>query len=173
MENPLTQTQLELVGARFGKLVVVSEGRRDRWRNRLYECRCDCGETTYVKAANLRSENTRSCGCSISEHISEAMTIHGHGNESPTFRSWSSMWTRCTNPRSINWEYYGGRGIKVCDRWGSFANFLADMGERPSLSMTLDRIDNDGDYDPTNCRWATHHEQATNRRAPKGSRVHG
>lgn len=162
MEQPLTRTQLELVGERFGKIVVIGVAGKDRYRNKLYACLCDCGSITSVKAANLRSGNTRSCGCAIGEHISEAMLIHG-ASHSPTYRSWAAMWTRCTNPNYRNWHRYGGRGIRVCERWESFANFLADMGERSSLMLTLDRIDPDGDYEPDNCRWATWSVQRLNR----------
>lgn len=94
------------------------------------------------------------------------MSLHGHnarGKRSPTYRSWAMMVARCTNPRVDNYAFYGGRGIKVCDRWRDFASFLADMGERPSLAHSLDRWPNrDGDYEPGNARWATSKEQARN-----------
>lgn len=101
------------------------------------------------------------------ETIGERRRIHGHaaGNaETPTYRNWKSMFTRCTNPNAPHFDRYGGRGVSVCERWRSFANFLEDMGERPSPRHTLDRYpDNDGNYEPGNCRWATMQQQARNR----------
>jgi len=94
---------------------------------------------------------------------------HGHakvGRRSPTYKAWYAMLQRCTNPRVEKWAHYGGRGITVCDRWRTFANFLADMGEKP-FKLTLERIDNDGNYEPGNCRWATQSEQLMNRRTTR------
>lgn len=97
-------------------------------------------------------------------HVSAGKTTHGHTRpESPTYRAWGAMKTRCTNPNQPKWKYYGGRGITVCHRWSRFENFLADMGEKPA-GLTLDRIDVNGNYEPGNCRWATWHEQRVNQR---------
>lgn len=97
-------------------------------------------------------------------------TVHGHatGNGTPTYTSWSAMRTRCTNPNHDKYQYYGGSGVKVCDRWGSFENFLEDMGERPE-GTTLDRIDPFGHYEPGNCRWATPAVQGANKRRRRKS----
>lgn len=113
----------------------------------------------------MRNGNAASCGCARRGRR-PASDRHGHAaaTRSATYRSWCAMWTRCTNPKTIGWANYGGRGITVCVRWRVFETFLADMGERPE-GTTLDRRDPDGNYEPGNCRWATPQEQRANRRA--------
>jgi len=153
---------LDLSGQRFGMLVVLnSEGRINgclAWR-----CQCDCGNSTLVPSRRLNSGHTRSCGC----YQRTSKFKHGHGqkeNRSSEYHSWSNMISRTTNPRATNYEYYGGRGINVCDRWlESFDNFLSDMGRKPPGS-SLDRIDNSKGYSPENCRWADRKTQQSNMR---------
>jgi ribosomal protein S27E len=156
-------------GRRFGRLTVVEQA--PNGQGLRVRCRCDCGQETTVRAHNLAAGATRSCGCLVSD-VGRALGLsartHGHSNpETPTYRSWYAMVCRCRYPRNESWQWYGGRGVTVCDRWlgrDGFGNFLADMGERPQ-GTTLDRVNPEGNYEPSNCRWADAQTQATNKRA--------
>lgn len=153
--------KIEMAGQKFNRLAVISEhdkiGFETRWL-----CACDCGKTTIVMGKNLRNGATKSCGCLAREMRGLLNRRHGK-HASSTYQVWADMKSRCNNSSNHAYKYYGGRGIKVCDRWASFDGFLADMGERP-IGMTLDRVNTDGDYEPGNCRWATMQEQGNNRR---------
>lgn len=153
---------VDLKGKRFGRLEVQERVTPIGVFPVKWLVVCDCGGSNIVATQNMTNGTTKSCGCLRREIASEKFKTHGK-NGSPTWRSWSSMKSRCTNPNVTQYDLYGGRGIKICDRWGKFENFLEDMGERP-VGTSLDRIDVNGDYEPLNCRWSTVEEQAKNKR---------
>jgi hypothetical protein len=150
-------------GDRFNQLVVIGRGekRGPRW---LIHARCDCGNETNVERSALVKGTTKSCGCLMRE-VGNRTRTHGL-SKSSTYRSWLAMRSRCENPNNIDWQHYGGRGITVCQSWNTFENFLTDMGRRPN-GTSIDRINNAGNYEPANCRWASETTQQRNRRNNK------
>jgi hypothetical protein len=153
---------IDLLGKRFGRLIVVHQAASMDGGAAAWGRVCDCGASVVVKSYRLRVGKTRSCGCWRVDNARVQFTTHGM-KRTRTYRTWMSMSNRCRDPNGKNFHYYGGRGIAVCERWRKFENFLADMGERPD-GRTLDRRDNDRGYEPDNCRWATLIEQRRNQR---------
>jgi hypothetical protein len=171
---PTIHTFQNLIGETRGRLAVLRFA-GIRKRRSYWICLCDCGLETVAGADALNSGRTKSCGCLQSEITvsrNHRGVTHGHnGYNSPEYRSWTAMKSRCYNPKSTKFEIYGGIGVRVCDRWSnSFEAFLSDMGPRP-LGTSLDRFpDKEGNYAPDNCRWATIIEQNNNRRPFKRNR---
>ena len=156
--------QIDLSGKRYSFLTVVRRGDRinGRW---FWVVKCDCGTEKQVRATHLSSGKTKSCGCKTSELIASEISKHLM-SDSTEYNIWTSMKSRCLNPNNDAYKHYGGRGITICDRWLSrFENFYSDMGKRPD-GRSLDRINNDGNYEPSNCRWATYKQQRANSRGP-------
>jgi hypothetical protein len=156
--------------AKFGRLTVISRVRKTVDSHWIWACRCECGNLKEIHSRNLLSGSTSSCGCLQREARRECASVlnltHGEsrrGAFTPEYRAWRSMISRCEHKKYEYWDRYGGRGISVCEKWRrSYPAFLVDVGRRPSKSHTLDRKDNDGNYEPGNVRWATGNEQRRN-----------
>lgn len=148
------------IGDRFGRLTITGvEPERRNWQVYVI-AKCDCGVDHRAAWYHVKKGKIRSCGCLLKEiRFTHRMT------KDPIYKLWLSMKYRCTKPSNPRWKDYGGRGIKICERWMSFENFQADMSPRPSPAHTVDRKNNNGDYEPDNCRWATQHEQSLNKRS--------
>lgn len=159
---------IDLTGQRFGRLVVVERAGTNKSGNALWRCLCDCGNTTEVRSADLRRGATKSCGCLSREMVSKRATVQNtkHGcRYSKLYNSWRGMCERCNNPAHKSYTDYGGRGISVCKEWKEFATFQKwayENGYRDGLS--IDRIDSNGNYEPSNCRWADKKQQNRNQR---------
>jgi len=162
-----------MIGQRFGRLKIDGVDREARYGKQIIilVCRCDCGKEKRVPVYSVLNGDTSSCGCLYKEIWADLGVHHGEacdGKRTPEYRAWMAMISRCTNRNHEHWKDYGGRGITVCDKWlQSYPAFVADIGRRPSSKHSLDRIENDGNYEPNNVHWATKKEQQNNRRNSK------
>jgi hypothetical protein len=159
---------VDITGQRFGRLIAIQwTGNKDKVGSYLWHCQCDCGNTQIASAGRLRHGAVKSCRC----NQRTGLTRYRHGyRHKQIYHIWCGIIQRCTNPNNKAYKYYGGRGIKICDHWKDFANFIADItaeiGDRPD-DLSLDRINNNGNYEPGNIRWATRSEQMLNKRPYK------
>jgi hypothetical protein len=166
---------MDLTGQKFHRLTVLSEAERKAKHLRRWLCVCECGLHTVVQQGNLLSGHSKSCGCLQEEVRVSANTKNGQynkkGQPSKTLNAYRNMIRRCLDPSNNAYHHYGARGIRICDGWMvSFENFLSDMGECPE-GLTLERIDTNGNYEPSNCKWATWKEQQNNRRNNRARRA--
>lgn len=160
----------KIINKNFGRLTVINEAPKIKNR-RAFHCVCKCGKYITVRLSYLRSGDTKSCGCLARDIIVKRSTKHGLTpfgvNPPKEYHIWASMIQRCENIKDKSYKYYGGRNIKVSKRWHDFRNFINDMGWRKNPNTSIDRINNDGNYTKSNCRWATRKEQMNNTRANK------
>lgn len=154
-------TVIALKGERYGRLTVVESVAYKKGGHKYHLCVCDCGAEKHFTNSNLVKGKSKSCGCLAKEATSKAKKSHGLSG-TRIYRTWNMMRQRCSNPTVDRYPQYGGRGISVCDRWKSFESFYEDMGDIPSPKHSIGRIDNNGNYEPSNCRWETPEEQGSN-----------
>ncbi len=149
------------IGTKFSTLTVISESFIENKKRRVY-CKCICGKELKIRVSSLLDKTTKNCGC-----LNKRNSTHNyakHEDRSPEYTVWLNLRQRCSNPNNSEYHNYGGRGIKVCERWDSFDNFLKDMGFRPTKNHSINRSNNNGDYEPDNCFWSTKKEQDSNKR---------
>ena len=175
-------TLVDLTGRTYGRLTVLGRAGSDRHGGALWLCHCDCGEQSVVRGNSLQSDKTHSCGCLSREYSRERMAARNHGNEytkthglslTSEYHAWQQAIQRTTNPNNSRWKDYGGRGITIAPEWlgdSGFEEFYAHIGPKPDPELTLDRINNDGGYQPDNVRWADRLTQTHNRRAGRSPR---
>lgn len=158
---------IDMVGKRYNRLTVLSREPNNKRGHAMWLCVCDCGNLIVANGSNIRNNHTQSCGCLVSDRTIDRCTTHGKGN-SRYMHSWQTMKQRCTNPNNRKFYCYGGRGISVCDEWlnsfEAFYNYVSQLPHFGEQGYSLDRINNDGNYEPGNVRWATAIEQANNKR---------
>lgn len=151
---------INLVGQKFGRLIVILRKDNDQWSHHCWLCQCNCGKEVTVRGNDLRNNRVQSCGCLKTKRNCLSTT--------KTYYAWADLIKRCNDPNNISYKNYGNRGITVCDRWQEkdkgFCNFLEDMGNPPSKKYSIDRIKNNENYCKSNCRWATRKEQSRNTR---------
>lgn len=157
----MTRKPVNLVGQRFGRLEVLSRAENSKHGHHQWRCRCDCSGETIVLGGSLLNGRTQSCRCLLSETTGNRRRTHGKANKTRSYRIWKGMISRCRNPKATSYKWYGALGIDVCERWNSYENFLADMGEAPD-GHSLDRRRSELGYSQDNCRWSTDLEQSRN-----------
>lgn len=159
--------KIPMIGRRFGRLTVTTECGRSKTGLVMWECKCDCGNIAIVRGTHLREGSIRSCGCIRREDASTRFSEHRKTN-TRVYRIWRNMKTRCNNPKHKHFHHYGGRGITICEEWlnsfEAFFDYVSNLPYFEEAGRSIDRIDNDGNYEPGNVRWATAKEQRANQR---------